>query len=201
MHGEFGMRRLGYVRQRIGPLMSISAVFLVVLSLNTPCLAAKGTPNYRIHTKLVLGDGNVVSVTYTPVEAGSRRPGLFLPEDKVWSPSGDVAATFETQTALQVEDTKLPPGQYSIYLASAGDDWILIVNQEAGQEATSYPDGWDIVRAPTKRRRLAVSVPRLSFALERHGSTGGALRLRFGETEVWVTLKELPPDNPAPDAS
>jgi len=175
----------------------VAAVCVVLLLIPTPLGAATS----RKHKTMVFRDGSVVSVDYSPVRADSNAPGVLLAEDHVWSPGSGTASTFETQIALQIGEDKLPPGQYSLYLAPAGENWILVINQDVGQPANSYPDGWDIVRAATRKRRLPNRASRVSFALERHGSAGGALKVHFGETEVWVDFKELGPETPVPDAS
>jgi hypothetical protein len=174
---------------------------LVILGSESWVLAGNNSPNTRKKAQLVLSDGDTISVEYSPLAVGSETPGQRLLDGKIWSPGTGQATTFKTSTILAIEDSKLPQGEYSLYLEPSGDGWNLVINQEIGQ-ANSYPDGWDIVRAPMKKRELTTSVSQLAFSFEHEGPKGGTLKVRFGKTEISVPFKELPPDEQQmPDSS
>jgi len=175
-------------------------VILAILGAEYPMLAGENTPTARKKAQLVLGDGDAVRVEYSPVSAGSRSPGQRL-NPEVWSPGTGQATIFTTAANLAIADSKLPPGQYSLYLQPSGDGWILIINQQVGQAASSYPEGWDIVHAPMKKRELSTPVSLLTFSLQRQGLKGGTLKLSFGKTEVSVPFEEAPPEEGMPDSS
>ena len=175
-------------------------IVLAILGSEYPALAGENNPPVRKKAQLVLGDGDSVRVEYSPVSVGSLSPGQRL-NGEVWSPGTGQATILTTGANLAIADSKLPPGEYSLYLQPSGDSWILIINQQVGQAASSYPDGWDIVRAPMKARRLSNPVSRLAFSFERHGAKGGTLKLSFGKTEVSVPFEEAPPEEGMPDSS
>ena len=178
-------------------------IALIMLGSRSPVLAGgSDTPGSRKKAQLILGDGDTVRVEYSPLAVKSDSPGQRLMDGKVWSPGSGEATSFNTAAILDFgENSKLPPGQYSLYLEPSGDTWILIINQEIGQAANTYPDGWDIVRTPMKKRELSTPVPQLAFSFERHGPKGGTLKLSFGKTEISVPFKEVPPEAGLPDSS
>jgi hypothetical protein len=148
-------------------------------------------------------DGKGVSVEYGPLSAPRQKIfGAVVPYGKIWGAGGGQATSLATNVFLQIDNVVVPPGTYSIYLLPSAGDWLLILNQKIGQSADTYPAGYDFARIKTKKRLLGQPVDPFTILFKTHGPGAGAIKFRWGDTEVWVNFQEqLGPSEAGNDAS
>jgi len=148
-------------------------------------------------------DGKRVSVEYGPLSASQRKIfGAVVPYGKIWGSGAGQATSLTTNVFLQIDNVVVPPGTYSIYLLPSAGDWLLILNQKIGQSADTYPAGYDFARIKAKKRSLGEPVDPFTIGFKSHGPGGGAIKFRWGDTEVWVNFQEQPgPSEDEGDAS
>jgi len=148
-------------------------------------------------------DGKRVSVEYGPLRAPQRKIfGAVVPYGKIWATGSGQATSLTTNVFLQIDNIVVPPGTYSIYLLPAAGDWLLILNQKIGQSADTYPAGYDFARIKAKKRSLGEPVDPFTVLFTTHGPGAGAVKFRWGDTEVWINFQEqVGPSEDASDAS
>jgi hypothetical protein len=148
-------------------------------------------------------DGKRVSVEYGSLGAPQRKIfGTLVPYGRIWGTGGGQATSLTTNVFLQIDNVVVPPGTYSIYLLPSAREWLFILNQKIGQSADTYPAGYDFARIKAKKRSLSEPVDPFTILFNTHGPGGGAIKFRWGDTEVWVNFQEqLGPSEDANDAS
>src|SRR5215469_418371 len=148
-------------------------------------------------------DGKRVSVEYGPLRARERKIfGAVVPYGKIWGSGGGQATSLTTNVCLQIDNVVVTAGTYSVYLLPSAEDWLLILNQKIGQSADNYPAGYDFARIKAKKRSLGETVDPFTIVFNSHGPGGGAIKFRWGDTEVWVNFQEqLGSSEDANDAS
>ena len=102
-------------------------------------------------------DGKQVSVRYQPDISNHK-----LSEGKVWSPGGSPMFLFTS--TLDVSNSKIAIGAYSMYLIRQRDNWTLVLNKNVNPERT-YEEHQDLLRDAMEAGQLSASQPfQLIFA-------------------------------------
>lgn len=183
-------------------MTSAKAQLMLSLLLVSSIIAAQQTPSQRNNAEFRFADGKTVRIEYGQLACPSPQSGDALPYGKVWATGAGRATSLTTDVAIQIDEVVLPPGTYSIYTVPSAGEWTLILNQKSGQPASLYPEGWDFAHVKMRRRSLTKPVEQFTILFSSHGADGGAMKLRWGLTEVWVNFQEqLNPDQGEGDAS
>ncbi|HEU0016713.1 MAG TPA: DUF2911 domain-containing protein [Longimicrobium sp.] len=135
--------------------------------------------------------GAAIVVDYgTPSKRGRQIFGGVVPWGQVWRTGANRATHFSTSRTLHVGGggafLVVPPGEYTLFSVPEPSGGWLIINEQTGQNGTSYDRSRDLGRVQLQRRDLAEPVERFTIAVEPAGGQGGVLRLSWDRTELSV---------------
>lgn len=135
--------------------------------------------------------GARVEITYRrPVARGRALFGELVPWDRVWTPSADSGAHFETSGPLEVNGAALAAGKYSVWTIPDSASWTIIFSSVESAFHRAYPSGHDVLRVkatPTK----GDYVETLMFAFPVVDADSARLELRWGTTVVPLSIKAV----------
>jgi hypothetical protein len=167
-------------------LKSLVATAALIAS-TTPLLAQHGhaaSPHITInrvvdHDSITLVYGS--PYTKDPRTGDARKIwGKLIPFGEVWRMGADEATLLTTKEALQIGDTAVPAGTYSLYVLPASDGSAkLIINKQTGQWGTDYDKGQDLARIDLKKETVACPVDHFVMSIEHGASSGGELKLMW----------------------
>ena len=143
--------------------------------------------------------GKWIEITYgRPIMRGRD---LFGPDDfveflndgaPVWRAGANVATRLSTEIALDLGDTIIPPGEYTVFIELARDKWILIVSTLQAQiedfdendpdsvfGAYGYSPTRDLVRAPMELETLPYAHDQLHWEFLDITPDGGRLAIMW----------------------
>ncbi|MDQ6655852.1 MAG: DUF2911 domain-containing protein [Verrucomicrobiota bacterium] len=113
--------------------------------------------------------------------------GGLVPYGQVWRMGADEATLFTTKKDIQMGDTTIPAGTYSLYLLPTETDAKLIVNKQTGQWGTKYDQAQDLARIDMKRAPLEDPVDQFTIEIS-ETNAAGVLKLAWEETEYSVSF-------------
>ncbi len=91
-------------------------------------------------------------------------------------------------STLDVSNSKIAIGAYSMYLIRQRDNWTLVLNKNVNPERT-YEEHQDLLRDAMEAGQLSASQPfQLIFA--HVGPKQCNMRIYQGKTGTWTELKE-----------
>lgn len=173
-------------------LALVGAVVAAVLCLPTTELAAQEeagrlSPLDSVKTTL---DGAQIEIQYgRPSMRGREIFGGLVPYDEVWRTGANEATHFRTSSALQLGDTRVPAGHYTLYTVPGPEEWTLIVNSQTGQWGTVYEQDRDFRRLPLRVERLSSTVDTFTIRVEEGGDgRDGVLSLEWANTRAWTPI-------------
>jgi hypothetical protein len=139
-------------------------------------------------------DGVHITIEYG---APSKRErviwGGLVPWGELWMPGADTATSITTSGAISFEGLVLDAGSYSIYTLPDEDDFILIINEQTGQDHLEYDESQDYARLLADLTMLETSVEQLTFAVESLPVGAAELRLIWDDREYAVPFFVPPP--------
>lgn len=150
--------------------------------------------------------GKWIEITYgRPLKRGRD---LFGPEDfveflndgaPVWRAGANVSTRLFNEVPLELGSTIVPPGEHTIFIELARDDWTLIVSTYQAQTtgfdeddpdsvfgAYSYSSEKDLVRVPMTLETLPHSHDQLHWEFLDITPTAGRLAVIWDNRMAWV---------------
>jgi hypothetical protein len=169
------------------------AAVLISVALASPVVDAQRKSPHETHSFTV--DGATITIEYgRPTMRGRKIFGALIPYNTVWMPGADEATVFETSSALQFGDFKLPAGRYSLYTMPSERQWTLIINKKTGQWHTLYVPREDLAKLPMRAEQLPAPVEQLTISAVSRPQGGGAIQLEWETTRFSVpfTVPRVP---------
>jgi hypothetical protein len=156
----------------------------------------------------VLGD-NRVTVTYgrpytKDPNTGAPRViwGSLVHWDRPDRLGADEATTLVTQQPIMVGNALVPAGAYTLYqIPSENGVSKLAISTNVGEWGVPVEVTHDLARVDLKRETLDKPVDQLTLAIEKDGSGGGVLKIKWETTQFSVELKKPAPQIDFPQAS
>jgi len=134
--------------------------------------------------------GKRISVSYgRPSMHGRRIMGDYVPYNRIWRTGSGQSTTLVTEADLELGGMEIPRGAYSLYTFPTESQWKLIVNKQTGQWGTMYNPQQDLARITMEKRTLSSPTERLTFVLERSGSSSGILKIEWERTSVSLPFR------------
>ncbi len=171
----------------------LSFFLLCTIISVTACLAqdaVKPRPS-PISVVTMKYDNHYVKVTYgQPHKKGREVFGSLVPYGKVWRTGANEATEITTTTDLEIGDSILAKGTYTIFSIPEADSWTIIFNKELGQwGAYNYNEEFDALRVtvPVIPIQDAVFEP---FTIKFRGKNeSGDLIMMWDKTSVEVPFE------------
>ncbi|HEX3351563.1 MAG TPA: DUF2911 domain-containing protein [Terriglobales bacterium] len=158
---------------------AIACLFLVIV---LPVLCGAQTQDSK-SSACTFDDGKQISVRYEPAAVTNHR----LPDDKIWSPGNSPMFLF-TSAPLEVGDTQIPVGAYSMYVIPQKDRWTLVFNKNVSEES-KYDEHQDVVRAVMQVGQLSDAQP-FGVFFGHSAPKQCNMRIYEGKTGTWIEFKE-----------
>ena len=141
-------------------------------------------------------DGNRVTITYgrpftKDPKTGEPRKiwGTLVPFGKVWRTGADEATLIVTQKPLQIGETTIPSGSYTLFtLPNADGTAKLIFSKQIGQWGTQYDEKQDLARVDLKKQTLETPAHQFTMALAKSPAGGGEIKLMWEDTQYSVAF-------------
>ncbi len=173
-----------------------SSLLLSFLVLAASSLVAEEHPRISPHETVNASvAANELTVTYgrprtKDPKSGEERKiwGGLVPYGQVWRMGADEATLFTTKKDIQMGDSTIPAGTYSLYLLpNESGDAKLIVNKQTGQWGTKYDQSQDLARIDLKQAKLEDPVDQFTIEIT-ETNAAGVLKLSWEETEYSVAF-------------
>jgi hypothetical protein len=146
-------------------------------------VAGAQTPSANQQTTVCqFSDGSQVTLRYAETPAH----GNDLPS-RVWSP-GESPMYLFTSTALKAADTVIPPGAYSVYVASEKQRWTLVVNKDVSSK--KYDAAQDLARLPMDRGTIDEPSKQVNLAFGHIAPKQCSLRIYYGKIGAWAVFAQ-----------
>lgn len=122
-----------------------NGAFLFVFICLIPLLASAGIANDSIvkpqvrNSPIVIAnlkttENNYVKCTYgQPLKKGREIFGNLVPYGKLWRTGANEATEVTFTTNIQIGETQLPAGTYTLFSIPNKEKWTIILNSELGQ--------------------------------------------------------------------
>jgi len=130
-------------------------------------------------------DGQEVSVRYNSV--------ITNPKDeprngRVWAPGGSPMTLFAA-VPLELGNSTIPTGAYSVYAIPNKKEWTLIVNKNVTAGA-AYDDKQDVARSSMELGEVDTPPRQLQVSFAHTAPKTCSIRLYYGKTGAFTDFKE-----------
>lgn len=127
---------------------------------------------------------NRVTVSYgRPAAKGRQIWGTLVPWGKAWRLGSDEATLLLTQQSMQIGETTLAPGAYTLYLVPAESGATkLAISKKLGGWGIPVDETQDVARIDMKKDELPNAVEQLTIAVEPNPAGGGTLKISWDKT-------------------
>ena len=159
---------------------------LFVLTLCTLAAAQQDKskrPSPPAQTECKFSDGKTITVDYSsPRMKGRKIFGGLVPYGEVWRAGANSATSLSTTGDLQIENLKVPAGNYTLYALPQAGAWTLIVNKQTGQWGTEYSESQDLGRVKMAVSKAPSTVETFKITLSNEGGNRGKLTMEWENT-------------------
>lgn len=136
--------------------------------------------------------GAEIDIQYgRPSMRGREIFGGLVPYREVWRTGANEATHFRTSKDLEIGETEVPAGHYTLYTVPRQDEWTLVVNEQTGQWGTEYHAEKDFARIPLRVDSLESAVDTFTMTIEPGGEHDGVLALEWENTRAWTGFDVL----------
>ena len=119
---------------------------------------------------------------------GREGDNALVPYDKVWRTGANEATLITFSNDVEVAETPIPAGTYSLWSIPGPAKWQLVINRETGQWGTQYNDGMDLARieVPIRVKPQVTEDFKIYFEPKPYGTD---LILDWDQTEAVVPIQ------------
>ncbi len=154
-------------------------------------LAARAT---RATTAILIGSGKKVKVEYGQLPRPQGKVfGGAVPFDRIWATGTGAATSISTEAELKFDEGSIQRGHFSLHLLPSEKQWLLVVNQQTGQDAAGYDPNFEFARFKINHRVLPPNIKpanHLTIILKKLDRKHGRLTFAMDRTEAWVDFVE-----------
>ncbi len=178
---------------RSGLLFVSSLCFIAGLSAQTPAAAPKlefPAPSPTSTLKQRVGTTDI-EITYSrPGVKGRKIFGGLESFGKVWRTGANAATKISFSTAVKLNGTAIPAGEYALMSIPGQNEWTVIINKGTGQwGAYAYDDKNDVARIKVAPVTLPSPVETFTIDIGDIRDESATLSLAWENTRVPVKLE------------
>jgi hypothetical protein len=141
---------------------------------------APGIPSPRDTVRADVGDAHVWIDYGRPSLRGRDVWQRGVLGDTLWRTGANAATQLHTDEDLLVGGARVPAGTYTLWTATSGGGYRLVVNRQFGQWGTVYDPTRDLVRVPLRESTLAAPVERFTIDVAPQSAGSATLELTWG---------------------
>ncbi len=165
----------------MNPKKALALTVCVLFAVSCFAQMPKGNPRGKAELKAGAGS---ITIDYGRPELKGRDMLSQLPVGQFWRMGNNMSTTFSTPVDLAFGSTKVPKGNYSLWLKRTdAEAFELVFNSQTGQWGTQHDASKDAFQVPMKKEASPNSVE--TFALDLKGAPkGGIIVLSWGTTQL-----------------
>jgi len=184
--------------------LALMTSFAVLTFIAAPALAQRGGGRTSPH--------ETISAVIDPANRGSSRVTIYygrpysknprgedirkvwgaplVPYGRAWRLGADEATLLLTQQPLQIGETTIPPGAYTLYMVPEENGAKLAFSKTLGGWGVPVDEKNDLARVDMKKEAVENQVDQLTIAIEPNppasGTVGGTLRVTWEKAQYSV---------------
>ena len=159
---------------------------------------AAGGGTYENGKWLEIEYGRPIKRGRTLFGSGSDYGKSLLIGAPIWRAGADVTTRLKSEVPLMIAGTKVPAGEYSVFIDLKEHDWTFVLSRWPAQQtydpnnrdalwgAYNYTPDKDVVRTKMKLETLAHAQEQLSWEFVDITAKGGALAIAWDRTQALV---------------
>ncbi len=129
-----------------------------------------------------------VTLSYSrPSARGRKIFGDLLPYGQLWRTGANAATKLTFSDEVNVNGTKVPAGEYSLFTIPGKDEWTVMLNKNAKAGANDYKEAEDVARFKVKPAKTAA--PYETFTIDFSDLTPNAANMNIKWENTKVSLK------------
>jgi hypothetical protein len=134
-----------------------------------------------VSAKFSFRDTDFIVEFGSPQKRGRELFGGIVPYGKVWRTGANRATHFSTSSDLRFGDLEVPAGEYTLFSIPEADGGTLIINNQTGQNGTSYDKSRDLGRVPMEVSTKDDITEAFTITVD-ETDEGGRINLIWGNT-------------------
>lgn len=147
-------------------------------------------------------DGKTITINYSRPKINDPKSGQprkiyggLVPYGEVWRAGANEATSFVTQADLTVGNTKVPAGNYTLYILPAENGpWKLIISKKTGQWGIPYPgEASDLARIDIQTAKTPATVQEFTISFDKRSPNAGVMKFDWENTSASVDFSEANP--------
>jgi hypothetical protein len=119
---------------------------------------------------------------------GREQDNALVPYGRVWRTGANEATLITFSENVQIANTPIQAGTYSLWTIPGPARWQIILNEETGQWGTQYNDGMNVARVEVPIRVQPKTVEKFQIYFEAQAN-GADMILGWAHTEAIVPLR------------
>jgi len=136
-------------------------------------------------------------VGLTDIEIVYSRPGVkarpifggLVPYGQVWRTGANASTKISLSTAVKLNGTEVPAGQYALYTIPGKKEWTVIIHKDTTASIFNYNPTNDLVRFKATPVKLAKPVETFTIDINDLRDESATLNLTWEKTRVPVKLE------------
>jgi hypothetical protein len=108
--------------------------------------------------------------------------------DTLWRTGANAATQLHADADLLVGGATVPAGTYTLWTATSGGSYRLVVNRQFGQWGTIYDVTRDLVRVPLRESTVSSPAERFTIDVAPQGAGSAVLELTWGTKRLSVPI-------------
>ncbi|MCH2450614.1 MAG: DUF2911 domain-containing protein [Gracilimonas sp.] len=134
-----------------------------------------------VSAKFSFRDTDFIVEFGSPQKRGRELFGGIVPYGKVWRTGANRATHFSTSSDLRFGELDVPAGEYTLFSIPEADGGTLIINNQTGQNGTSYNESRDLGRVPMEVSTKDDITEAFTITVD-ETDEGGRINLIWGDT-------------------
>jgi hypothetical protein len=138
-------------------------------------------------------------VGLTDIEIVYSRPGVkgrpifggLVPYGQVWRTGANASTKISFSTAVKLNGTEVPAGQYALYTIPGKKEWTVIIHKDTAASIFNYNPTNDLVRFKATPVKLAKPVETFTIDINDLRDESATLNLTWEKTRVPVKLEAV----------
>ncbi len=172
----------------VGVLILILGIFVVYITLTTKSHSPSAVASYESE------EINVEIKYCRPYKKdrlifGKEEDGALVPFGQKWRTGANEATEIWVTRDVQINNSTLKSGHYSIYTIPGEDVWQVAFNERVGYWGASmwdepFKEEFDVLRVPAKTTSLSTPVEQFGISIQKIGSDSVKISFAWDVTQA-----------------
>lgn len=161
-------------------------------SVNTGLITEDTLKGSQHRKAMATVNGTHVHIEYgSPGVKGRVIWGGLVAYDKVWVTGAHKATAIQFSREVEINDKKIPPGQYAFFTIPGKDKWTIILNTRYDQHlADEYNEKEDVIRVDVVPETYDM-IQRLTYSVNKIDEQSGEIVIQWERLQVRIVFNIL----------